>query len=106
MTMDELHQAQIDEMHKRFEAEETFTDMDSGEDPEEDSGSRSQTIPDSQDVPGMTDDSQQTGSQRTESQRTDPQNVVIEMDLDDDDPLPDIVRYNFGTGQKKGTDEL
>ncbi|KAF5677585.1 hypothetical protein FHETE_1636 [Fusarium heterosporum] len=100
MTMDELHQAQINEMHQRFEVEEEASGL-----VEEDTGSRSQSVPDSQDVPGMTDESQRTRSQRTESQRTEPQridsqNTVMTMDLDDNDPLPDIVRYNFGNDEK------
>ncbi|KAI6750915.1 hypothetical protein HG530_014365 [Fusarium avenaceum] len=86
MTMDELHDAQIKEMHQRLNAEEEASGV-----VDEDTGSRSQSIPDSQDVPGKTD----------ESQRTDFQNSTHTMDFDDNDPLPDIVRYNFDNDQRK-----
>jgi hypothetical protein len=96
MTMDELHDAQIKEMHQRFDAEEEASGAVDG-----DTGSRSLSIPDIQSVPGSTDE-----SQSIESQRTDIQNTVIAMDFDDNDPLPDIVRYNFGNDQKKDFDNV
>ena len=100
MTMDELRDAQIDEMHKRLDAEEEEADV--GDD-----------LPESQDVVDMTEDSQtetqRTESQRTESQRMESQTTVfgsrsvsiadsqktVTDYLDDDEPLPDIVRYKF-----------
>ncbi|KAM0207267.1 hypothetical protein ACHAQI_007754 [Fusarium lateritium] len=63
MTMDEFHQAQIDEMHQRLDAEEGASGA-----ADENTGSRSQNIPGSQDVPRMTGESQRTESQHTESQ--------------------------------------
>lgn len=96
MKMDELHDAQIKEMHQRLDAEEEASRA-----VDEDTGSCSQSIPDSQNVPGTTDESLRPESQRTESQRTDFQNTGLTMDFDDNDPLPDIVRYNFDNDQKK-----
>lgn len=96
MTMDELHDAQIKEMHQRLNAEEEASGA-----VDEDTRSRSQSIPGSQHVPETTDESLRTESQRTESQRTDFQNTAITMDFGDNDPLPDIVRYNFDNDQKK-----
>ncbi|KAM0246138.1 hypothetical protein ACHAP5_004920 [Fusarium lateritium] len=96
MTMDDLHEAQIEEMHKRLDAEEA------GAEGDDDDNKESENLPDSQDVPEMTEDSQMTG---TESQRTvtGPSRSVSIADsqrtetgyLDDDEPLPDIVRYKF-----------
>lgn len=94
MTMDELHDAQVREMHQRLDAEEEASGA-----VDEDTGTRSQSIPDSQ--AKMTDEAQCPESQRTESQRTDFQNTAITMDFDDNGPLPDIVRYNFDNDRKK-----
>ncbi|KAF4496815.1 hypothetical protein FAGAP_7023 [Fusarium agapanthi] len=102
MTMEELHEAQIEEMHKRLDTEEAGITDEGHEE-----------IPDSQEMPGLTDESQCTESRRTESLRTesqrtgDSQDTVMGMDIDDlDEPLPDIVRYKIGSGQKKDGDEL
>lgn len=96
--MDEIHDAQVREMHQRLDAEEEAGAVD------EDTGSSSQSISGSQ--AKTTDESQRTESQRTQSQRTDFQNTVITMDFDDNDPLPDIVRDNFGNDQKKDFDNV
>jgi len=106
--MDEFHDRQIDDMHKRLDAEEA------GEEVAEEAGDAEG----SQDASSLTKDSQMTGtdSQRTESQLTDFQRtdsqtsesqttvtdsqVTITGHLDDDEPLPDIVRYKFD--DKKG----
>ncbi|OBS17766.1 hypothetical protein FPOA_09498 [Fusarium poae] len=106
LTLDELHDAQIDEMHKRLDAEEAPEGSPGGEGEDQDDAS---LIKDSQ-MTGT--DSQRTDSQRTDSQRTgyqsgDSQTTVtysrdvsvaesklaVTGDLDDDEPLPDIVRY-------------
>ncbi|KAM0232896.1 hypothetical protein ACHAP5_010558 [Fusarium lateritium] len=100
MTMDEFHQAQIDEMHQRLDAEGEASGA-----ADEDTGSRSQNVPDSQDVPRLTGESQHTEFQHTESQRTGSQNTAIAMDFNDNDPLPDIVRFNVDN-DKKDFDEI
>ncbi|KIL92925.1 hypothetical protein FAVG1_04106 [Fusarium avenaceum] len=96
MTMDKLHDAQIREMHQRFDAEEEASGA-----VDEDTRSRSQSIPGSQNVPETTDESLRTESQGTESQRTDSNNTGLTIDFGDNDTLPDIVRYNFDNDQKK-----
>jgi hypothetical protein len=97
--MEELHDAQIEEMNRRLDAEEAGI---------------SEDIPDSQSsVPDMTGESQlstqPTVSLRTESNRTD--NTVdtvlgMDLDFDDNEPLPDIVRYKIGSGLKKDDDQV
>lgn len=96
--MEELHDAQIEEMNKRLDAEEA---------------GMSEDIPDSQSsVPAeMTGESQLSTqptvarSMRTISNRTDNTDTTVdtgmELDFDDDEPLPDIVRYKIGSGVRK-----
>ncbi|KAG5800201.1 hypothetical protein H9Q69_000783 [Fusarium xylarioides] len=113
MTMDDLHDARIEEMHKRLDAEQAAEEAAETAAAAEDGDSAfegvsvgpGQDLPSSQDVPGLAGDSQMTGtdSQRTDSQRTvtASRSVSIadsqrtETGLDDDEPLPDIVRYKF-----------
>lgn len=109
MTMDKFQDAQIDEMHKRLDAEHAGV-YDEGDD--QDDAKESQETPDSQ----MTGTgSQVTDSQRTETQRNDLQTTVtgsravsvaasqrtVTGHLDDGEPLPDIVRYKFADKDKK-----
>ena len=87
MEMDQLHEAQIEEMHKRLDAKEVTAEAEAAQnDDGDDDDAEIQDVPDSQDVPGMTDDSQSTGadSQRTETGY-----------LSDNDPMPDIVRLQL-----------
>jgi len=100
--MEELHDAQIEEMNKHLDAEEAGI---------------SEEVPDSQSsVPGMTREShlssQRTVSMKTESHRTDnTENTVdtfwgMDLDFDDNEPLPGIVRYKIGSGLKKDEDQV
>ncbi|KAF5613812.1 uncharacterized protein FSUBG_424 [Fusarium subglutinans] len=113
MTMDDLHDARIEEMHKRLDAEQAAEEAAAAavaEDLDDAFGvAPSQELPSSQDVPELAGDSQMTG---TDTQRTDSQRITVsrsvsiadsqrtETGLDDDEPLPDIVRYKFD--DKKG----
>ncbi|KAF9780373.1 hypothetical protein IL306_000325 [Fusarium sp. DS 682] len=77
MTMDGLHEARFEEMHKRLDAEQAAA------------GEPVQDVPGCQHAPGMVEDSQMSGTESTtDTQRT-------ETVLEDDEPLPDIVRYKF-----------
>lgn len=85
--MDGLHDRQIDDMHKRLDAEEV--NQAESEVPE-------CSAEGSQDAPIMPKHSQMMG---TESQITDPRTSQSQFavigHLDDDEPLPDIVGYEF-----------
>jgi hypothetical protein len=97
----EVYQIQVDERDRRRAAR----------------GVRSpgQAIPNSQDVPGVTDNSQRTEPHYTKSlnaiiemdfsQYTNSLDAIVEVDSDNNNPLPDIVRSNSGTDRKKGGNE-
>ncbi|CAG7563873.1 unnamed protein product [Fusarium equiseti] len=102
MTMEELHDAQIEEMNRRLDAEEAGI---------------SEEVPDSQSpAPEMTEESylssQPAVPLRPESHRTDnTENTAdtfwgMDLDFDDNEPLPDIVRYKIGSGLKKDEDQV
>ncbi|KAJ4004133.1 hypothetical protein NW766_011990 [Fusarium irregulare] len=99
ITMDELHDRQIDDMNKRLDAEEA--DEAECEAPEGEGE-------ESQDASSMNKESQMAGtdSQRSESQTAEPQAIASQATttdskfyltghLADDEPLPDIVTYKF-----------
>ncbi|KAG8665684.1 hypothetical protein FPOAC1_010483 [Fusarium poae] len=100
-TLGEVYQIQVDERDRRRAAR----------------GVRSpgQAIPNSQDVPGVTDNSQRTEPHYTKSlnaiiemdfsQYTNSLDAIVEVDSDNNNPLPDIVRSNSGTDRKKGGNE-
>ncbi|RBR21385.1 uncharacterized protein FIESC28_04922 [Fusarium coffeatum] len=104
MTMEELHDAQIEEMNRRLDAEEAGI---------------SEHGPDSQSsVPEMTEESHLSSQPavplRPESHRTDNDNIEhtvdtflgMDLDFDDNSPLPDIVRHKPGSGTKKDEDKV